>query len=87
MIVWLINNYAMFCKRRPLSNTTCELTKYLKRLCMRSLTSKKNTKRLWEDARAEEIVEEVFPNIQVLLRLLMLFPLSAAVVEKLFSKL
>ena len=46
-----------------------------------------DTKSLWEDVKADAIVEEVFPNIRVLLRLLMLFPLSAAVIEKLFSKL
>ena len=46
-----------------------------------------DTKCLWEDVKADTIMEEVYPNIRVLLRLLMLFPLSAAVVERLFSKL
>lgn len=46
-----------------------------------------DTKRLWNDIKDDPIVDEIYPNLKVLIGLLMLFPLSAAVVERLFSKL
>ena len=41
----------------------------------------------WEDCIHDTVLEELYPNCLKLLNLLMIFPISAACVERLFSKM
>ena len=41
----------------------------------------------WEDCIHDTVLEELYPNCLKLLYLLMIFPISAACVERLFSKM
>jgi len=42
---------------------------------------------LWNDCKHDEVAKELYPSCMYLLHLLMIFPLSAACVERLFSKM
>ena len=46
-----------------------------------------DAKALWEDCQKDATLNKIYPGILFLLEMLMVFPLSAAVVERLFSRL
>ena len=78
-----------------MKNTFCIVAKWIgisaepiRKMCKSSLRKESYTpQKLWDDLKHDNVVKEIYPNCIYLLQLLLIFPISIACVEHLFSRM